>query len=435
MTARRLLTSLIVMLTAVSAARAQSVDLTEAPLADGCFRVELTLRLQGKITVRQQGETVSFPQEAEARHVYLERVLQAAGNVADKTARHYETAECAITFNKVASKRSLRPERAFMVAHRNKEQMIVYSPKGALTREEMELTEHFDSLFVSGLAPGKTVAVGDTWKLATPVALALCELDGLTEHDLTCKLEEVKGGLANVSITGTATGIAVGAQVKLLVNARYQFDTERKRVVAVEWKQSDQRQQGPVSPALSADVTVTMKRTPIEEPAELNKFALVQVPETPAPEVVNLHYRDPQGRYKFHHPREWHVVSAEDSPQLVLRLMDRGDFIAQATISPWKQEGPVMSLEKFYDQMKTTPGWQEEQLLEKAELKAPEGYSIYRVTASGELDEVKTVQSFYLVAGPGGRQVILSLSVVPSQVQKLEGRDLDLVRSITFPTK
>src|SRR5438309_3860806 len=126
MTTRRLLMSLAVALLAVSAARAQSVDLTEAPLTDRCFRIELTLELKGKITVQQQGETVSFPQEAEARHVYLERVLQANGGVADKTARHYEKAEAAISFNKQAGgKRTLRADRAFMVAHRSKDQMLI----------------------------------------------------------------------------------------------------------------------------------------------------------------------------------------------------------------------------------------------------------------------------------------------------------------------
>src|SRR5262245_31325034 len=113
MTPRRLLTSLIVVLTCVSATRAQSVDLSEAPLADRCFRIELTLDLKGKITVQRQGETASFPHEAEAKPVYPERVLQATGGAADKTARHYQKAEGAITFNKQTTRRALRPEHAF----------------------------------------------------------------------------------------------------------------------------------------------------------------------------------------------------------------------------------------------------------------------------------------------------------------------------------
>src|SRR5436305_285900 len=80
-------------------------------------------------------------------------------------------------------------------------------------------------------------------------------------------------------------------------------------VVGIEWKQSDQGQQGPVSPALSADVVIQLKRTPIAEPAELSQIALVQVPAEPSPELINLHYRDAKGRFEFQHGRDWHVVS------------------------------------------------------------------------------------------------------------------------------
>ena len=54
--------------------------------------------------------------------------------------------------------------------------------------------------------------------------------------------------------------------------------------------------------------------------------------------------------------------------------------------------------------MKTTPGWKEEQVLEKVELKEPRGHALYRVTASGAFEDVKAVQSFYLVASPQGER-------------------------------
>ncbi len=434
MTAPRLLISIALALAAAGAGRAQSVDLSEAPLADRCFRIELTLALKGKITVQQQGETASFPHEAQARHIFLERVMHAAGGAIDKAARHYQKAEAAITFNKQTSRRTLRPERASMVAYRRKDQLLVYSPKGILSREEKELTEHFDSLSVAALVPGKTVKLGESWRLATPVALALCDLDGLTAHDLTCKLEEIKGDVATVGIAGTVSGIAQGAQVKVLVDAHYEFDRKESRVVAVTWQQSEQRQQGPISPAMSADVTIRLKRRAIAEPVELSEFALVPSQAEPTAELLNLQHSDRKGRYELHFGRDWHVVSAESSPQLVLRLMDRGDFIAQATISPWKRSDPkaVVSLEQFYELMKTTPGWQEEEVLEKNELKQPRGHAVYRVTASGTLNEVKAVQSFYLVVSPQGEQLIVSFAVVPSQVQRLETRNLELVRGIGF---
>ena len=123
MTATRLYTSLFLSIVVVGAARAQTVDLTEAPLVERCFRMELTFELHGKIMVQQQGQTVSFPHDAEGKHVYLERVTEAAGAIADKTVRHYEKAEVTITFNKKAgARRTLRPERAFMAVQRGKEE-------------------------------------------------------------------------------------------------------------------------------------------------------------------------------------------------------------------------------------------------------------------------------------------------------------------------
>jgi hypothetical protein len=182
---------------------------------------------------------------------------------------------------------------------------------------------------------------------------------------------------------------------------------------------------------MSADVVIKLKRTQIAEPMELGNFALVQVPAEPPASLLRLSHHDAKGRYQLHHARDWHVVSSEDSPQLVLRLMDRGDFIAQATVTPWKKGDPV-SLEKFAELMKSTPGWQEEQMLEKTELKNA-GHALYRVTASGSLNDVKTVQTFYLVVGPAQEQFLVSVSAVPNQVQKLGTRDQELVRSITFP--
>ena len=85
--------------------------------------------------------------------------------------------------------------------------------------------------------------VGATWKVSHAVAQALCHFDGLTDQDLTCKLEEVKDGVARVSVIGPANGIELGALVKLKIDATYRFDLGAKRLTWLEWKQSDEREQ------------------------------------------------------------------------------------------------------------------------------------------------------------------------------------------------
>lgn len=437
---RRYFLAFVATLASTGYLHAQTVNLTEAPLAQSCLRNELTMELDGKILVKQGEKENAFPHKAQAKHVYMERILDVNGAVADKAARYYTTAESTIRFNNdTPSKRTLRPERRFLVTQRIKDQLVTFSPAGSITREEMELTEHLDTLAVAGLLPGKTMDVGKSWPIANAVVATLCEFDGLTGHNLEGKLEAVKGGQAFIKIVGNANGINLGAQVAMIVNARLEFDIKEQRIVYLEWNETDKRQQGPVTPALDADVTLKLTRTPIEEPEQLNKFALVPVPttETPAVNLTNLAHQDAKKRFTLSHARNWHVVSPEDSPQLVMRYVERGEFLGQVTITTWKKVDPknAMTLADFAALTEKTPGWAVDKEIERKTLdNTPKGqHAVHRVVASGELDGVRTVQYFYLIVGSGGDQLIATFSVVPTQVQRLGSRDLELVREVGFP--
>ena len=50
--------------------------------------------------------------------------------------------------------------------------------------------------------------------------------------------------------------------------------------------------------------------------------------------------------------------------------------------------------------------------------------------AQGQLDGVAVVQNFYLVAAPGGEQVVVAVTMTPKQADKLGARDLTLVGSL-----
>jgi hypothetical protein len=224
----------------------------------------------------------------------------------------------------------------------------------------------------------------------------------------------------------------------MLVNARLEFDLKAERIVFLEWKETDDRQQGPVSPAMNAELTIVLTRTPIAEPAELNKFALVLVPtETPPASLTNILHLDAKKRYELSYGRDWHVVSPDDSAQLVLRQIERGEFIAQATFTVWKKTDAdkVMKLDEFAAMVAKTPGWVEEKEIERKQIDNPGkgNLAIYRVASSGELSGIRTVQYYYLIVGPRGDQLIVTFSVVPQHVQRLGSRDLEMVREIAIP--
>jgi hypothetical protein len=285
--------------------------------------------------------------------------------------------------------------------------------------------------------PGRAVSVGDTWPVRNVTAQALCNFDGLAKNNLIGKLDEVNGTTATVSVSGAAEGIDQGAMVKMTVKATATFDLTAKRLVSLVWSQKDERDQGPVSPATTVETTTTLTRKPIDQPDTLSDVKLVSVPDsfTPPVSMVRLEHRDADGRFEMLYARDWQVVS-RTRERTVLRLLDHGDFLAQATITPWTRfdKGKHLSPDDFKTAMNATPGWEPERELQAGEVPSdtPSRWT-YRVSVIGKMDGVEVLQNFYLVAAPDGQQVVIVFSMTPKQADKFGVRDLALVGSLEVP--
>jgi hypothetical protein len=296
------------------------------------------------------------------------------------------------------------------------------------------VSEHFDTLHLAGILPGKEVSVGDTWKTDSGVAQSICLFDGLISHTLTGKLKQVADGMAIIGIEGTAKGIENGALADLTIAAEVRFDVSKKRIVRVEWKQKDVRDQGPVTPAAEVETTTVVKREPLDAaPDELGPAAVATVPldDEPPSQMRSLLHRDPKNRYQFLYARDWHIVGQTDH-HLVMRLLDRGDFIAQATITQWQSAGAGkhMSPAEFEKLAADGTGWKGEEVLERGEVPTDTGRWIYHTTARGELEGSKVVQNFYVVADANGDQVIVTFTMRPAAAPRLGTRDLAIVNAI-----
>src|SRR5579885_3129490 len=148
---------------------AQTCTLAETSQPGECFQIQLNMKLSGEIQMRKDDKVGPLKLEATAVHEYPERVLAVAPDgLVQKTARIYETAKATIAAGGERAERTLRPERRLIVAQFYKDQALVYSPSGPLTREELELTgDQFNSTVVAGILPGKDVSVGETWKVSS----------------------------------------------------------------------------------------------------------------------------------------------------------------------------------------------------------------------------------------------------------------------------
>jgi len=421
----------------------QTVLLVESPVTSECLRTEIRTRIDGERIYFQEDQRKSQKIVLQADHRFDEKILAVHGKsgLTAKTARLYELAKSSMSVGVESPVTStIRPDRRLTVAQRTDDGFMAYCPVGPLTSGELNLLgEHFDTLVLSGLLPGKDVSTGGTWDLANAAVIGLCGFEALESHKLTGSLTGIQGDKANFTISGVAKGIDLGAQVALNINATGVYDVSKKKIVSLEWKQEDGRDQGPVSPAFKANVVVNISRLPIEAPAELSDNGLKGVPpglDAPA-HLTTLVYQDSQGLFELIHPRDWHLTGKKD-PHTTFRLMDRGDFVAQADITPWQKAAPGQHLDAkdFRDKVLESPGWEPTQVVEEGQIQTTQpGRFIYRVSALGEINQLKVVQTFFLIAGPNGDQAIVAFTTRQTQVGKLAARDVAFVEGLDFGKK
>ena len=411
-------------------------NLTETPQPGDCSRYAVELAVSGHLILTQDGGKQQVRLEARGKHVFTERTLAVADGLPAKSARHYDEATATAAVGPDKFDRTLANDRKLIVAQRSAEGLFSYSPAGPLTRDELDLvTEHFSPQCLAGLLPGKEVNLGATWAVTNAAAQSACLFDGLIKNGLTGKLTDMKDGRATFTVEGTAEGIEDGAKVGMTVAAIGKFDLTAKRVVELVWKQKDDRDQGPVNPASKVEATITLKREVLaQEPKELGDAAVAAIPkDAPPATMTHLRHVDPRGRYQIVYPREWHVTGQTDT-HLVLRLLDKGEFITQATVTIWKkaEAGKHATAEEFKKAVAESPGWVATRVLDDGEVPTDAGRWLYRLTAEGRMEELPVVQSFHLLAGPRGDQVVVTFAMKPEKVKAVGTRDVGLVNAIEF---
>ncbi len=415
---------------------AQPVNLTESPRSGDCARYTLDLNVTGELVVNQENQPLRIKLEARGTHAFTERTLALDAGLPFRSARHYDKATVSANIGGERFEHGLSAERRLVVADRLVDGVACFALAGPITREELDaVAEHFNPQCLAGLLPGKDVNLSDTWSLANPAAQAACQFDGLIKNGLVGKLMEVKDGVATFTIEGPAEGIENGSKVMLAIEARGKFDIAAKRVTELNWKQKDEREQGPVSPASRMDANITLTRSVLAEPpAELTDAALAGIPAgSPTATALLLRHTDAKGRYQFFYPREWHITGQTDS-HLILRLLEGGELRAQATITLWKTlpAGQHIAVDDFKRAVASSPGWAANRMLDEGELPVDGGRWIYRSLVEGKLDDLPVVQGSYLLAGPQGEHAVVTFTVKPENLKRLGNRDQDLVKAIIF---
>ena len=418
---------------------AQKVLLGETVKTGECFQYELGLTLSGKMKIDREGKQQELTVRGQANHTFTDRIETTnTSGAAGKVYRHYTEAKSAHTVGGDGSKRELNKEHRLIGVVRSDRATVHFSPTGPLTREELELVaQHFDTLAITGLLPGTELAVGGTWAVSSEAIQQACLFDGLIKHDVKGMLTSIKDGVATWTLAGTAEGLDTGATARVTIKATGTFDVATTRITSLEWEQSDDRDLGPASPAMEVQAKISLKRTALsKEPAELNADVRGKLPGDKIPEaLLKLQLDDAGNEFVLNYSRDWSVIG-KASTHTVLRLLQAGDFVGQATITNWSRagKGEHSKATDFIAAINKTPGWEPLEVISDGEQKAAPGTWVHRYSVKGKRDGATVVQTFNFIAGPGGQQLLVTYLSSPEKVAELAKREQEFIDGLTFRT-
>lgn len=416
-------------------------------------KISVSMEVKGDLRFKddENNQLDTVPMELSGKAVYFERAIALSSEPTghSRAARVYETLEAKLDIDRVIQDPKLRLGRSLIGVQLDGEKRTLFSPEGELTRAELDLVETpIDSLLLDRLLPSKPVTLGDTWEVPEEVMIIFTGLDRIKEGRFLCKLIEVDDDRAIVEIHGQIEGATEGVGSNFRVKARYRFDRRMNRVDWLGLVFEETRDIGHVEAGGTAIAKLTIRVTPKGKVADadipklvrekLSDEAISKMTFHVSKPLTQLAFIPKQGNWHLTHDRRWFEYGNDHSLG-VLRLVDRGDLIAQCNLATIETVDPAKlpTITQFQEGIKTALGDNFDEFLTARERGNDQNYQIYEVVVQGTVGKGTSAELpiqwiYYLVADRHGRQVGLTFTVEPDLLQRLGTSAHEMVNAVRF---
>lgn len=399
-------------------------------------KVQMVFKVGGDVRLASAGKSRDLPMGVEANLSYDEQLLSLGGTPKApwRSVRYYHQADASIAVDKGNVKPALSGERRLVAVEALGGVNTLFSPAGPLSREELDLIDLPGStLLIDQLLPREPVAIGDTWKHPDQLIFGLLGLDAVSFSDVQSVLAEVTDGKAKMTLAGAVHGAVGGVGTEIELKAKYDFDLKLKRITWFALLIKEKRAVGHVSPGLDVVAKLIVTITPIASSAHLEPATLAKLSTTPNPTVTRLVYAPTNGKWRFLYDRNWFVTS-DEKDVTVMRLVERGDLIAQCNVSQLSAVAPgkLMTLAEFQSDIQKTLGTNFGQFVNASQSTDEAGSSVYRVAASGTVSQLSVQWIYFLVANKQGQRISLAFTLESDLVERFGQADKALVSTLRF---
>ena len=396
-------------------------------------QVKVVVETEGELKLNPNGSEVKrLPVKVEANLAYVERTLGIGKSL--KTVRSYAQAQAGIRLGDSELATTLRDERRLIVSQSDEKQALTFSPLGPLTREELEMLDVPGSgLTLAALLPLRVVKIEQSWQIPDWAVARLMGLDIVNQHDVTGKLTDVKDNIATIALQGKLAGAIGGVTSEIELAGKLNFDLKQRAITWLALGFKENRAIGHAQPGFEVAGKVRMIAAPIRAAETVGNAALANLPTTASRETTLIDFAADSAGYAMAHDRRWNVM-VDRHDATILRLVDRGDLVAQCNISrlPALAQGEQLTLEAFQEDVRKTLGKNFGEIVEAAQETGGNEIRILRVIVSGTTADLPIQWSYYHLSDPTGNRASFVFTIEGSLVERFAQVDRELVSAFRF---
>ncbi len=415
------------------AAAEQESNLTPGDRGNRLQQVHTVVEVQGKLAINTDGKSVRhLPMAAKGELRYREKFLPSSRERAGiQSVRQYDLADAQIRIQDSQIDQALRAERR-LIACRITDSVELTSLSGPLSREELELIDTAgNSACLDMLLPGKSVALGGNWNLADDAVARLLGLDAVGQQNVVGTLKKVEDGQAIIDLTGSVSGAVGGVSTELEVEGKVNFDLTVRSVSWLALQYQEKRAIGHAQPGYDATIRVRVEAKPIDNAPELAEPSLAGLLANDRTGQSLLEFKAEKAGIAFLYDRRWSVM-VDRFDTIILRLIDRGDLIAQCNITrlPALEKGKQLALAEFQRDVEQTLRENKAQIVDAAQSPNDDGLRVLRIVVSGTASELPIQWVYYHVSDAAGQRASLVFTMEAKLVERFAQIDQELVENL-----
>ncbi len=399
------------------------------------WQAEVTFQARGHLILLQENGKARVPLRVHSTQQYEQYHVVRRG--VPTSLCWYQQAEATVEVDGQKVPQQLPEARRLLAVQTLKDGIVLFRPRGPLTRDELDLVNvpghphALRALLQRYQGPWEPDAA---WRPENQLLASLLGLDAVGASTVRARIRTTDRELGHLTVvlSGQVDGAIHGVATQIDLKATLRVTWPGLEPLELKMTLKEKRPIGHVGPGLDVEATVQLKRRRLSRPVKLAGL-LDRLPQRPAEAMdLRLELVQPELGIGLEHQRRWHVVHVGEQG-LVMRLLDRGELVAQCNIGRAPREKGPLAPPVWQERISQSLGEHFVRWSQPArKLKLKNGNQALHLTAEGEVEGLPIVWDYWVIRSPQGHQATVLFTLEKKFAGRFGNADRLIVHTLHF---